>query len=118
VLGGQTVYEFGIESGQATSRFLGFPWHMIPLPAEAAGQEIRFVTQAQAGKVGICSEVSLGPASGLPAKLAMDGFDRFLAALFALLCGIAGLIIVAVTRMPRPYLAFAGYSFAIGAWVL
>ncbi|MGK5084169.1 hypothetical protein WDW37_12810 [Bdellovibrionota bacterium FG-1] len=97
-LGDRVLYEFGYDGGMPTSRFMGFPWHMISLPEDSAGKELRFVTNVTQAKSGFCSEMSIGPAVGFTARLAIDGIDRSLAALFALLCGIAGVIVFAATN--------------------
>jgi signal transduction histidine kinase len=116
-LGDQEVYQFGFQGNRPDKRFLGFPWHTIPLPEASEGQELRFLTTVSKSKSGFCSEIYVGSTNALTERLATDGLDRALAALLALLCGIGGLVVVAATKTRRPYLAFAGYSFAIAAWV-
>jgi signal transduction histidine kinase len=116
-VGNQVLYQFGISEGVPDRKFLGFPWHLIPLPLDAAGKELRIRTIPGTSKAGICTELYLAPAAEFTKKLATDGLDRGLVALFALLCGIAGIVVAWGTRTWRPYLAFSGYSFAMGAWV-
>src|SRR5690554_7813760 len=39
---GKRIYHYGEFDAEGKGRFEGWPWHMIPLPADAAGKPIYF----------------------------------------------------------------------------
>lgn len=114
---GTDIYRFAeISSGHR--KFLGLPWHIIPLPPNFQGKDLVFnVRRSSDPKSGLCDEVVLGSQAEHIANMITGNFDIIVLATVSLMAAFINLIIALSMRKAKPYIAFSLFASAIGTWV-
>ncbi|AFJ01324.1 Putative diguanylate cyclase (GGDEF) with GAF and HAMP domains [Methylophaga frappieri] len=97
-LDGQKIYQFGEVTADSAPQFIGWPWHEIPLPPDAAGKTLTLKIFSDYTEIGLWGDIWLTERSDLHLHLIRDGFDELLIAGFLLLLGITALIFAFMRR--------------------
>lgn len=114
---GNDIYRFG-EIVDGHRKFLGLPWHIVPLPANFQGKDLVFnVRTSSDPKSGLCDEVILGSQAEHIANMITGNFDIIVLATVSWMAAFINLIIALSMRTAKPYVAVALFASAIGTWV-
>ena len=115
--GRQEIYHFG-DLDWDNRHFLGYPWHIVPLPAGVTDDSITFkIVPNGSSDLGICGEVYFGSrADHILAIISQDG-GRMIVGILAILTALIATIISVGMRRLEPYLSFAGFCVSAGIWV-
>ncbi len=104
---GRDIYSYGLPGGRFDGQFSGWPWHVIPLPQEAAGHEVEFHVFSNYRDIGLWGNVQIGDRNGIYLTMVRRDAPRFIVA--AALCTIAilGALVFLFARERRAYALLA-----------
>ncbi len=101
---GSPVYSFGLPSGQFDHSFKGWPWHLIPLPADGAAKQIEFRVYSDYRDIGLWGRLLIGPRNGLLLNLVLRDAPRLLVAASLLTIALLGALIFLFGQARRAYI--------------
>ncbi|MBW2732604.1 MAG: sensor histidine kinase [Deltaproteobacteria bacterium] len=117
-LGADPVYRYRQVGQLHAGRFRGHRWHMVTLPAEAAGQRVRFrVYSERPESIGL-ARVGVGSREGCIRTMVRDGVHFVVLGILFLLIGAFAFISFALRRHAHVYFAFGLISVATGLMTL
>jgi diguanylate cyclase len=105
-VGEELVYAWGELDESGTGRFLGWPWHLVALPADSAGGTLSVRVYSDYRDIGLWGTILFGPRCELLGRLYARDMPRLAVAAASLLLGLA---LLAVYFLPRPRDPFALY---------
>lgn len=87
------IYQFGAIDADGNSRFQGWPWHIIRLPANYAEQPLYFRIFSDYSDIGLSGEVIVGERFDLLSAVYHRGFTGLIFILVLVLVGVISTII-------------------------
>jgi|GEM_PF-4753843 len=115
-LGGKRIYAFGEIEGPARDDFLGYPWFLVPLPPESAGQTVALRIRSTHDNIGPYGDVFIGSRVAQITRIVRYQLHRFLASGAMILLGMASLCFFVRRREDRISLGFALMCFVLGSY--
>jgi diguanylate cyclase (GGDEF)-like protein len=101
-VGGRLVYSRGLIDGSGKTVFRGWPWHLVELPLDAAGQELYVRVASDYRDIGLWGTILVGSKSELLAGLYERDAPRVVVAAASLLMGLVLLALFLVQRPQDP----------------
>ncbi|MBP0047265.1 GGDEF domain-containing protein [Marinobacterium sp. AK62] len=109
-LEGERIYHYGEFDEQGQGTFQGWPWHMIPLPQNAAGKPIYFRIFSNYLDIGLWGEVKIMERMKLYQQVLQQSFDGLTITAFSLLIGLLCLLFALLNAERKNLLALALFS--------
>jgi diguanylate cyclase (GGDEF)-like protein len=91
-LEGERIYHYGEFDAEGRGRFQGWPWHMIPLPDDAAGKPIHFRIFSNYMDIGLWGEAKVMDRLELYQQIVQSSIDKLIITLFSLLIAALALL--------------------------
>ncbi|WP_455382634.1 diguanylate cyclase [Salinispira pacifica] len=104
---GNPVYSFGLPRGRFDHRFHGWPWHMVPLPAEASGAAVDFHVYSDYRDIGLWGDIMIGSRNAIFLHLAARDAPRLLVAAALLTIALLGLLVFLFGKPRHAYVYMA-----------
>ncbi len=112
--GGKFLYKWGEFSQRGADRFLGSPYHMIPLPPALAGRHLFIRLFSEFKNIAICGEMLLGrPEQHIRYMITKD-LARVVLGCFFMIIGVFQLFLFRRRSGLQEYLAFGMFAFLYG----
>jgi diguanylate cyclase (GGDEF)-like protein len=111
-LEGERIYHYGEFDAQGKGRFEGWPWHMIPLPEDAAGKPIHFRVYSNYMDIGLWGEVKIMDRLELYQQILKESIDSLIITLFNLLIAALALLFALFKSGRLTLLALGLFSLA------
>lgn len=117
-LGGERIYRYGTFDTDGEVRFAGWPWHMIALPQNTAGQQLYLRVYSDYTDIGLWGEIKLMERAELFGYiLRHSAVALIISPLCLLLALLAGSFAVIQTER-RSFAAIALFGLAAGTMIL
>ncbi|SFB78946.1 diguanylate cyclase (GGDEF) domain-containing protein [Marinospirillum celere] len=100
-LGEQKIYHFGKLDEEGKGRFAGWPWHLIELPEDFAGQTLYFRVYSDYTDIGLWGEVKLIERADLLLRIIDTSWFDLLVILFCVLVALLALVFAAMQATTR-----------------
>lgn len=117
-LDGRKLYQYGRFDDAGRGRFEGWPWHMVSLPQDSAGQPIYFRIFSDYKDIGLWGEVQVLERIDLLRKLVSGSIGRLIASGLTLLIGLLSLLFALVQPERGVFASLALFALASGSTVL
>lgn len=116
--GDQMIYQYGEFDEQGQGSFSGWPWHMIPLPSDIAGQPIYFRIFSNYMDIGLWGEVKVMERQALYQMIWQRSAEDLAIAGFTLLIALLSLLF-AIHKAQRPvFIPLALFAFSAAGLAL
>ncbi|MCA1770337.1 MAG: diguanylate cyclase [Halomonas sp.] len=117
-VGGELIYQYGEFDEQGRGDFAGWPWHMIELPDDFAGQTLHLRVFSYYTDIGLWGEVQLmDRIDGLKSVIQRSAKDLAVSAFSLVLAALAG-IFVLIGPERRGFVGIALFASAAGLMLL
>lgn len=117
-VGGELIYQYGEFDEQGRGDFAGWPWHMIELPDDFAGQTLHLRVFSYYTDIGLWGEVQLmDRIDGLKSIIQRSAKDLAVSAFSLVLAALAG-IFVLIGPERRGFVGIALFASAAGLMLL
>lgn len=117
-LDGERVHHYREVGREHAGRFRGHRWHMVSLPADAAGKRVVFrVYSERPESIGL-ARVGTGSREGCLRAMVRDGIHFVVLGILFLLIGVFAFITFAVRRRAHVYFSFGLISVATAVMTL
>jgi len=97
-LANKLIYQFGDIDDEGNSRFEGWPWHIIRLPADYSQHSVYFRIFSDYSDIGLSGEVAIGERFELLNDVYQRGFTGLLFILVLVIVGIISTIMGAIKK--------------------
>jgi len=111
-LEGERIYHYGEFDAEGKGRFEGWPWHMIPLPEDAAGKPIHFRVYSNYMDIGLWGEVKIMDRLELYQQILKESIDSLIITVFSLLIAALALLFALFKSGRLTLLALGLFSLA------
>lgn len=111
-LEGERIYHYGEFDAEGQGLFQGWPWHMIPLPDDAAGKPIHFRIFSNYLDIGLWGEVKVMDRLALYHQILHGSLTSLLISAFSLVIALLCLLFALLNTERRSLLALALFCFA------
>jgi len=109
-LNGKQIYQFGDFDEQGKGEFQGWPWHMISLPSQSAGEYLYFRIYSDYSEIGLWGEIMISSEGQLFHKLLEDDIPKIMIGSVAVFVGVMFLLSF-ISRWKRLELFILGLLF-------
>ncbi|MBK1619087.1 hypothetical protein CKO42_11715 [Lamprobacter modestohalophilus] len=117
-LDGRKLYQYGRFDDAGRGRFEGWPWHMVSLPQDSAGELIYFRIFSDYKDIGLWGEVQVLERIDLLRRLVSGSIGRLIASGLTLLIGLLSLLFALVQPERGVFASLALFALASGSTVL
>ncbi len=117
-LDGDLLYRHGSLDEAGTGRFVGWPWHMIPLPREALGRELQVRVYSDYLDIGLWGEVKLMERADLFGYLLRHSASALIVSGLCLLLALLAGAFALIRSDRRSFAAIALFGLAAGGMIL
>ncbi|WP_108444380.1 sensor domain-containing diguanylate cyclase [Halomonas denitrificans] len=116
--GDERIYQYGRFDAQGEGRFEGWPWHMISLPEDFAGQTLYFRVFSDYTDIGLWGEVKLMDRPALLTYILERSAGELVVSAFLLLLALLAFIFTLVQADQRSFLGIGLFALASGTMLL
>ncbi|GHE19491.1 GGDEF domain-containing protein [Halomonas urumqiensis] len=117
-LGPRLIYQYGDFDERGEGRFAGWPWHLIQLPEDFAGQTLYFRVYSNYIDIGLWGEVKLMDRLALLEHVLDSSAKALATGLFSILLAVLAGIFALVGTQRRSFAAIALFSLAAGTMLI
>lgn len=117
-LGDELIYQYGEFDDQGRGDFAGWPWHMIDLPEDAAGQTLTFRLYSYYTSIGLWGEVQVMERIDVLKQVIHDSAQDLGVSALVLILAILATIFALIGPERRGFMAIALFAFASGLMLL
>ncbi|MGM0544038.1 MAG: diguanylate cyclase [Pseudomonadota bacterium] len=117
-LGDELIYQYGEFDDQGRGDFAGWPWHMIDLPDDAAGQTLTFRIYSYYTSIGLWGEVQVMERIDVLKQVIHDSAQDLGVSALVLVLAILATIFALIGPERRGFMAIALFAFASGLMLL
>lgn len=117
-LDGRRLYHYGAFNAEGQGEFVGWPWHLFPLPRDAGGKMLYFRVFSDYKDIGLWGEILLGERIDLLQRILVQSLERLITSGFSLLIALLALVFAFFERDRRSFGAIALFAFASGGMLL
>ncbi|SNY96941.1 GGDEF domain-containing protein [Halomonas sp. hl-4] len=117
-LGDEMVYQYGEFDDQGRGDFAGWPWHMIDLPKDAAGQALTFRLYSYYTSIGLWGEVQVMERIDVLKHVIHDSAQDLGVSALVLVLAILATIFALIGPERRGFMAIALFAYASGLMLL
>ncbi len=112
---GKMIYHYGDFDKEGKGKFVGWPWHLIDLPQDAAGKTIYFRVYSDYPDIGLWGEVLLDSKSNHMQKIYTTDMPRFIVGVAAIMGGILFFLVFIANLQSKEnlYLSFLLFTQGI-----
>lgn len=109
---GKRIYHYGEFDTEGKGHFEGWPWHMIPLPADAAGKPIYFRIYSDYIDIGFWGEIKIMDRLELYEQILLDSISNLVITVFSLLIAALSFLFAMFKTERTGLLALSLFSLA------
>lgn len=113
-LGDTLIYQYGEFDEQGKGRFAGWPWHMIDLPEDAAGQPLTFRFYSYYTSIGLWGQVQVMERIDVLKQVIHDSIKDLAISALVLVLAILATIFALIGPARRGFSAIALFAYASG----
>lgn len=117
-LGGELIYQYGEFDDQGRGNFAGWPWHMISLPEDAAGQILTFRLYSNYTSIGLWGEVKVMERVEVLKQVIHSSAQDLAVSALVLVLAVLATIFAIIGPERRGFAAIALFAFASGLMLL
>ncbi|WP_244511281.1 diguanylate cyclase [Vreelandella arcis] len=117
-LGDELIYQYGEFDEQGRGDFAGWPWHMIDLPDDAAGQTLTFRLYSHYTSIGLWGEVQVMERIEVLKQVIHDSAQDLGISALVLVLAILATIFALIGQERRGFMAIALFAYASGLMLL
>ncbi|QNI02217.1 diguanylate cyclase [Halomonas sp. SH5A2] len=117
-LGDELIYQYGEFDDQGRGDFAGWPWHMIDLPQDAAGQTLTFRLYSYYTSIGLWGEVQVMERIDVLKHVIHESAQDLGVSALVLVLAILATIFALMGPERRGFLAIALFAYASGLMLL
>lgn len=117
-LGSRLIYQYGDFDERGEGRFAGWPWHLIELPEDFAGQTLHFRVYSNYIDIGLWGEVKLMDRLDTLEHVLDSSAKALGTGLFSILLAVLAGIFALVGTQRRSFAAIALFSLAAGIMLI
>lgn len=112
----EMIYRFGDLHPDGTIDFIGWPWHLIPLPADFAGRSLMFRIQSSISDIGIVGDVVLASEAHHLREILRRDLDQTVLAFLIVFVGLLAFVFGVFWRERRSAFSIGLFSLLMGVW--
>jgi diguanylate cyclase (GGDEF)-like protein len=117
-LDGKLIYQYGSIDNSGKGRFAGWPWFVIPLPANFNDKVLSIRIFSDVGEIGIVGNVVLDSIASNYIQIMRRDIDRIiLGALYLFICLLAFVLSIKLQQRGA-VIAFGAFSLQVGIWTI
>lgn len=117
-LGDRLIYQYGEFDAQGKGSFAGWPWHMIDLPDDAAGQQLTFRFYSYYTSIGLWGQVQVMERSDVLNQVIHDSAQDLGVSALVLVLAILATIFALIGPQRQGFGAIALFAYASGLMLL
>lgn len=117
-LGDKLIYQYGEFDAQGKGSFAGWPWHMIDLPDDAAGQQLTFRFYSDYTSIGLWGQVQVMERSDVLNQVIHDSAQDLGVSALVLVLAILATIFALIGPQRQGFGAIALFAYASGLMLL
>ncbi|MGO3669745.1 MAG: GGDEF domain-containing protein [Vreelandella alkaliphila] len=117
-LGDKLIYQYGEFDAQGKGSFAGWPWHMIDLPDDAAGQQLTFRFYSDYTSIGLWGQVQVMERSDVLNQVILDSAQDLGVSALVLVLAILATIFALIGPQRQGFGAIALFAYASGLMLL
>lgn len=117
-LGDKLIYQYGEFDAQGKGSFAGWPWHMIDLPDDAAGQLLTFRFYSYYTSIGLWGQVQVMERSDVLNQVIHDSAQDLGVSALVLVLAILATIFALIGPQRQGFGAIALFAYASGLMLL
>jgi diguanylate cyclase (GGDEF)-like protein len=117
-LGDKLIYQYGEFDAQGRGKFAGWPWHMIDLPEDAAGQTLTFRLYSYYTSIGLWGEVQVMERIEVLKQVIHDSAKDLGVSALVLVLAILATIFALIGPERRGFGSIALFAYASGLMLL
>ncbi|MDX1465210.1 MAG: diguanylate cyclase [Halomonas sp.] len=117
-LGDQRIYQYGHFDARGEGRFEGWPWHMISLPEDFAGQTLYFRVFSDYTDIGLWGEVKLMDRPDLLAYILGRSAGDLVVSAFLMLVALLAFVFAVVQAQRRSFVGIGLFALASATMLL
>ncbi len=115
---GELFYEYGKFDEQGRGRFVGWPWHEIPLPDGYEGETIYFRVFSDYTDIGLWGEVAILDHPDLVLRIVSGSAESLVIATVSALIALLALVFAVIQRGEKSFASIAMFSFVIAVMLV
>lgn len=112
-LDGRKIYSYGDIDNQGTARFLGWPWHLFPIPEESLGKQLYVRVFSDYRDIGLWGEVILGSGVDHMRRIVKRDSVRVIVATISLTLTLIFLLLFFLRERQRSFLFLSLIALAL-----
>ena len=109
---GKRIYHHGEFDAEGKGEFAGWPWHMIPLPTDAAGKTIYFRIHSDYIDIGFWGEIKVMDRMELYEQILKDSIGNLIITAFSLMIAVLSFLFAVFKSGRTTLLALSLFSLA------
>ncbi|HET8790514.1 MAG TPA: GGDEF domain-containing protein, partial [Modicisalibacter sp.] len=117
-LGGERIYRYGAFDANGEGRFAGWPWHMITLPQDTAGQRLYLRVYSDYTDIGLWGEIKLMERAELFGYILRHSVAALVVGPLCLLLALLAGSFAVIQTERRSFAAIALFGLAAGTMIL
>ncbi|RUR29529.1 GGDEF domain-containing protein [Vreelandella andesensis] len=117
-LGDELIYQYGEFDDHGKGEFAGWPWHMIDLPSDAAGQQLTFRLYSYYTSIGLWGQVQVMERIDVLKQVIHDSAQDLGVSALVLVLAILATIFVLIGPQRQGFGAIALFAYASGLMLL
>lgn len=117
-LGDKLIYQYGEFDAQGKGSFAGWPWHMIDLPDNAAGQQLTFRFYSDYTSIGLWGQVQVMERSDVLNQVIHDSAQDLGVSALVLVLAILATIFALIGPQRQGFGAIALFAYSSGLMLL
>ncbi len=117
-LDGERIYHYGTFNEDGTGRFVGWPWHIIPLPGDSTGKTVYFRVYSNYTDIGLWGEVLIGSEAAFQWRLLTQSAKSILIGVFCLTLAVVALVMAVLEGRVRTFASVGLLAAATGLTLL
>lgn len=117
-LGGERIYQHGHFDAQGAGRFAGWPWHMIVLPEDFAGQTLYFRVFSDYTAIGLWGEVKLMERPAMLADILESSAGDLAVSAFLMLLALLAFVFALIQAHRRSSVGIGLFALASSLMLL
>jgi diguanylate cyclase (GGDEF)-like protein len=112
-LDGRKIYSYGDINSRGTARFLGWPWHLVPIPEESLGKQLYVRVFSDYRDIGLWGEVILGSGVDHLRRIVKRDSVRVIVAAISLILSLIFLLLFFLRERQRSFLFLSLIALAL-----
>lgn len=117
-LGDELIYQYGEFDDQGTGDFAGWPWHMIELPENAAGQTLTFRLFSYYTSIGLWGQVQVMERIDVLKQVIHDSAPDFAVSALVLVLAVLATIFALISPERKGFGAIALFAYSSGLMLI